>query len=57
MQTAEEMADFVQLRDLVQEVQLHNEPDKIIWRWTNDGVYTSKSAYNVQFLIEILQPF
>ena len=44
------MADFVQLWDLVQEVQLHNEPDKIIWRWTNDGVYTSKSAYSVQFL-------
>jgi hypothetical protein len=42
MQTIEEMADFVKLWDLVQEVQLTSEPDQIAWRWTADGVYTAK---------------
>jgi hypothetical protein len=46
MQTIEEMASFVQLWDLVQAVQLSDEPDKITWRWTADGEYTAKSAYN-----------
>jgi len=50
MQTVEEMANFVKLWDLVQEVQLNNEPDSITWKWTSDGNYTAKSAYNVQFL-------
>jgi len=49
MQTIEEMASFVKLWDLVQQVQLTNEPDKIYWRWTADGNYNAKSAYNVQF--------
>ena len=50
MQTVEEMANFVKLWDLVQEVQLNNKPDSITWKWTSDGNYTAKSAYNVQFL-------
>ena len=49
MQTIEEMASFVKLWDLVQQVQLTNEPDKIYWRWPADGNYNAKSAYNVQF--------
>ena len=39
MQTVEEMASFVRLWDLVQQVQLNNEPDSISWRWTADGSY------------------
>ena len=35
---------------MVQEVQLNDEQDSIFWRWTSDGVYTTKSAYNAQFL-------
>ena len=50
MQTVEEMASFVQLWDLVQSVQLSDQQDQITWRWTPDGTYTSKSAYNAQFL-------
>ena len=30
-------------------MQLNSEPDTITWRWTADGVYTTKSAYYVQF--------
>jgi len=49
MSSVYEMADFVVLWDLVQEVQLTMEEDQISWRWTADGVYTAKSAYEAQF--------
>jgi hypothetical protein len=45
MQTVEEMANFVELWDLVQAVQLTDEQDQITWRWTTHA----KSAYNAQF--------
>ena len=45
-----EMARFVQLRDMVQEVQPNDEQDSIFWCSTSDGVYIAKSAYNAQFL-------
>ena len=50
MQSVEEMADFVLLWDSVQGLQLSNTPDSIAWKWTADGVYTAKSAYEAQFL-------
>ena len=31
-------------------VQLTDEPDSIAWRWTADGTYTARSAYNAQFI-------
>jgi hypothetical protein len=46
----EEMASFVQLWDFVQSVQLTDQPDSIVWRWTADGTYSAKSAYNAQFI-------
>ena len=49
MSTVEQMASFIRLWDLVQQVQLMDELDHITWRWTSDGFYTSKSAYNIQF--------
>ena len=49
-ETVEQMADFVKLWDSIQAVQLTTEPDRIAWRWTADGVYTAKSAYNTQFM-------
>jgi hypothetical protein len=49
METVEEMADFVDLWDKVLEVHLTSEVDKIIWKWTADGMYSSKSAYVAQF--------
>lgn len=50
MQSVDQMASFVELRDLVQAVQLSDGQDTISWRWTSDGAYTAKSAYNAQFL-------
>lgn len=49
MSTAEEMAEFVVLWSKVHEVHLSDQPDQIRWRWTNDGNYSAKSAYNIQF--------
>ena len=50
MQTIEEMASFVKLWDLVQQVQLNNELDSIYWRWTVDGTYIARSIYSAQFV-------
>jgi hypothetical protein len=49
MSTAEQMAEFVQLWDCLLQVQLTEEADEIRWRWTADGRYSSKSAYEMQF--------
>ena len=38
-----------ELWDLLQGIQLTGSPDTIIWRWTTNGEYTAKSAYNAQF--------
>lgn len=45
MSTGEEMVEFVTLWDLVQDVQLNDQEDNIVWKWTGHGSYTSKSAY------------
>lgn len=49
MTTAEEMAQFIDLWERLQEVQLTDQPDSITWRWTVHGYYTTKSAYQAQF--------
>lgn len=41
------LIEYLHLRDAVSNVQLIEQPDRTIWRWTNDGVYTAKSAYNM----------
>ena len=43
-------ASFVDLWDAVQETQLTHQHDTIKWRWAADGNYTTKSAYNIQFV-------
>ena len=50
MSTATEMAEFVYLWEAVQEVQFSDSPDLITWKWTANGLYSSKSAYDIQFL-------
>ena len=34
---------------MVQEVQLNDREDEIIWKYTADGQYSAKSVYDVQF--------
>jgi hypothetical protein len=46
----DELKEYVQLWEAVQQIQLDgSREDSIIWRWTADGEYTSKSAYSIQF--------
>jgi hypothetical protein len=39
------IAEFLELWEATEHVQLTDQEDKIIWRWTADGTYTMKSAY------------
>ena len=48
--TAAQLASFVMMRSLMQEVQLLTQPDAITWKWTTSGTYTAASAYRCQFL-------
>jgi hypothetical protein len=49
MTTAEEMAELIWLWDKLLTVQLLDEQDSIVWKWTPHGFYTAKSAYLAQF--------
>ena len=48
MDSFELMAQFIVLWDAVQQIQLTDRPDEIVWRWSSNGTYTSKSAYLAQ---------
>lgn len=50
IQTAQEIQEYVILWEKVHGVTLQeNNDDSIRWRWTDDGEYTTKSAYQIQF--------
>ena len=44
------MAEYILLWEAVQEVEFSVEPDQISWKWTANGLYSSKSAYEIQFV-------
>jgi hypothetical protein len=48
--TTEELDQFITLWSMVAQVQLSDEPDKVLWRLSASAKYTSKSAYWAQFL-------
>lgn len=37
--------EYLHVWDMVQQVQLNDREDQLVWRWTLDGTYSSKSAY------------
>jgi hypothetical protein len=47
--TMQVLLDFLSIWDRVQEVNLTNSPDRVIWRWSRDGVFSTTSAYRVFF--------
>jgi hypothetical protein len=49
MTETEHMTELIHLWSLIQDVQLAQREDEIVWRWTANGVYSSKSAYEAQF--------
>jgi len=50
MSTQAEIRQFVDLWIQLQMVQLQPQDDQIHWRLTSDGKYSSKSAYEAQFV-------
>jgi hypothetical protein len=49
MTNADQMAELIELWSLIQDVQLGQSEDEIMWSWTANGAYSAKSAYKVQF--------
>ena len=49
MSTTTEVAEFVLVWEHVQAVQFLEVQDAIRWKWAATGLYTSKSAYDIQF--------
>ena len=50
MDTVKELQEYVTLWEAVEHIQLEeNTEDSIVWRWTEDGGYATKSAYAIQF--------
>jgi hypothetical protein len=48
--TQAEVNDFVHLWEAIKDIQLNPEvEDEIKWRWTENGEYTARSAYLIQF--------
>jgi hypothetical protein len=43
----EAIAEYAQLRDALTPVTTTDTEDKLIWRWSSDGVYSAKSAYTM----------
>jgi hypothetical protein len=56
--TADSLAEFVDLWGRAQRVTLlHGVADSFVWRFSRNGVYSSKSAYRLQFAGAISSPF
>ncbi|PNT65242.1 hypothetical protein BRADI_4g39257v3 [Brachypodium distachyon] len=47
---------FVFLWERIRDVHLSDAPDSITWNLNKSGIYTAKSAYNIQFLGRIPAP-
>jgi hypothetical protein len=39
------LEEFLQLWDLLEDFQLHERPDRHVWRFSNSGMFSSRSAY------------
>lgn len=51
------LCEYVELWDTLENVQLTPLlPDRFVWKWTADGVYTSSSAYRAFFFGSVALP-
>jgi hypothetical protein len=46
----------VQLRELVDEIQLTEQKGVVMWKWCSSGAFSSRSAYTVMFLGQSAMP-
>ncbi|WVZ55170.1 hypothetical protein U9M48_005869 [Paspalum notatum var. saurae] len=49
METTQQLEEFISLWNLLEDIQLSDQEDSIQWKWTANGIYSSKSAYMAQF--------
>jgi hypothetical protein len=49
MENTQQFTEFIYLWNLLEGVQLNDQLDDIQWIWTDNGAYSSKSAYLAQF--------
>jgi hypothetical protein len=48
--TDESITQFTEVWSLLSNIQISDDiPDSVSWRWTNDGVFSVKLAYAIQF--------
>ncbi|XBJ27668.1 hypothetical protein VPH35_004899 [Triticum aestivum] len=55
MSTETQILQFIKLWELMQTIQLSTSHDSIVWKRSNNGNYTAKSAYEAQFIGRIPQ--
>lgn len=41
------LEEYLKLWDIMENIQLSDHPDRLVWQWTADGDYTAKSAYQM----------
>lgn len=41
------IAEYLELWEAMESIQFSKQPDKLIWRWTQDGSYSAQSAYKM----------
>jgi hypothetical protein len=51
-----EIQEYLRIWDFVQGIQLNEAPDTLIWRWTADGTYTSRSTYKALHIAPLPMP-
>lgn len=56
MSNEEQVLQFVNLWELIQEVQLSQDRDSLVWVFNSKGIYTAHDAYDAQFIGRIKQP-
>jgi hypothetical protein len=50
MMKTQQMVEFISLWSMLDQVVLSGQQDTIRWKWTADGCYSSRSAYQAQFI-------
>lgn len=45
--SAAAIAEYLELCEATENIQFNDQQDKLIWRWTTDGSYSTQSAYKM----------
>jgi len=39
--------EYLELWNIMEQIKLTDQPDRLDWRWTPEGIYSAKSAYTM----------